>query len=283
MAQTKPAIIGTALTAWEDAFPAIGAMPLVAGTAFAIVILMALASFWIISDAYALAASHWLPVYSIVSGVVQGLLLAPLAIAVHRYVLLGEATPRYPLDPFSARYVRSALPFWSRSCGRCPALSRASCGTRRRIPAPRLCCWVRRTRAVHQRFGGSFCFRPSRSMPQARPGATRGATPRAARGAWPHLVLRGGAGHNPGRLALLGPAERRVGRRQPAVLIAARRDRGDSDAMRLRCGGVAHLSVAGRYPGAAGGLTRLASTERSATRDWAGRLTPNFAAPHTTG
>jgi hypothetical protein len=106
MAQTKPAIIGTAVTAWEDAFRAIGAMPLVAGTAFAIVILMALASFWIISDPYALAASHWLPVYSIVSGIIQGLLLAPLAIAVHRYVLLGEAMRRYPLDPFSARYVR---------------------------------------------------------------------------------------------------------------------------------------------------------------------------------
>ena len=106
MAQTKPPIIGTAVTAWEDAFRAIGAMPLVAGTAFVIVILMALASFWIISDPYALAESPWLPVYSIVTGVVQGLLLAPLAIAVHRYVLLGEATSRYPLDPFSARYVR---------------------------------------------------------------------------------------------------------------------------------------------------------------------------------
>ncbi len=106
MAQTKPPIIGTAVMAWEDAFRAIGAMPLVAGTAFVIVILMALASFWIISDPYALAESPWLPVYSIVTGIVQGLLLAPLAIAVHRYVLLGEVTGRYPLDPFSARYVR---------------------------------------------------------------------------------------------------------------------------------------------------------------------------------
>jgi hypothetical protein len=106
MAQEKPPIIGTAAVAWEDAFRAIGAMPLVAGTAFVIVILMALTSFWIVSDPYALAASHWLPVYSIVSGIVQGLLLAPLAIAVHRYVLLGETTSRYPLDPFSARYVR---------------------------------------------------------------------------------------------------------------------------------------------------------------------------------
>ena len=34
------------------------------------------------------------------------MLLAPLAIVVHRYVLLGELTDRYPLDPFNARYVR---------------------------------------------------------------------------------------------------------------------------------------------------------------------------------
>jgi hypothetical protein len=106
MAQEKPPIIATAVVAWEDAFRAIGAMPLVAGTAFVIVILMALASFWIVSDPYALAASRWLPVYEIATGIVQGVLLAPLAIAVHRYVLLGETMSRYPLDPFSARYVR---------------------------------------------------------------------------------------------------------------------------------------------------------------------------------
>jgi hypothetical protein len=35
-----------------------------------------------------------------------GVLFAPLAIVVHRFVLLGETTNRYPLDPFDARYVR---------------------------------------------------------------------------------------------------------------------------------------------------------------------------------
>ena len=108
MAQTKPPIIGTAVTAWEDASRAIGAMPLVMGIAFVIVLLLSFASFWIIADPNALAASAWLPVYTIVTGIVHGLLLAPLAIVMHRYVLLGEVTSRYPLDPFSARYVRFA-------------------------------------------------------------------------------------------------------------------------------------------------------------------------------
>ena len=36
----------------------------------------------------------------------QAALLAPLAIAVHRFVLLGEKTNRYPLEPKSSRYLR---------------------------------------------------------------------------------------------------------------------------------------------------------------------------------
>ena len=40
------------------------------------------------------------------SSIVQAVLLAPLAIAVHRFVLLGETTSRYPLEPGSSRYLR---------------------------------------------------------------------------------------------------------------------------------------------------------------------------------
>jgi hypothetical protein len=94
--------------AWEDAFRAIGAMPLVVGVAFVIVLLLSAASFWIMPDPEALAASRWLPLFSIVSGIAHGVLVAPLAIVVHRYVLLGELASRYPLEPFSARYVRFA-------------------------------------------------------------------------------------------------------------------------------------------------------------------------------
>jgi hypothetical protein len=106
MANTKPPVVETAVIAWGDAFRAIGAMPVVAGIAFALVLVTSLASFAIIPDPYALVGSPWLPVLSIVSSIVQAVLLAPLAIAVHRFVLLGERTGRYPLEPGSSRYMR---------------------------------------------------------------------------------------------------------------------------------------------------------------------------------
>ncbi len=102
----KPPIFQTTALAWRDAFRVIGTMPGITGIAFAILIVLALISLWIIPDPYSLAKSHWLPVFTLVSSIVSSLLLAPLAIVVHRYVLLGELTNRYPLDPFSARYVR---------------------------------------------------------------------------------------------------------------------------------------------------------------------------------
>jgi hypothetical protein len=105
MPQSKPPVIGTAVIAWADAFRVIAAMPLVAGVAFVIVFLLSF-TLWILPDPVAFVTSPWLPVYTVVSSIVRGVLLAPLAIVVHRYVLLGELTDRYPLDPFNARYVR---------------------------------------------------------------------------------------------------------------------------------------------------------------------------------
>ncbi len=107
MPQSKPAIIGTAVIAWIDAFRVIAAMPLVAGVAFLILFLLSF-TLWIIPDPLVFVTSPWFPVYTVISSIVRGVLLAPLAIAVHRYVLLGELTDRYPLDPFNARYVRFA-------------------------------------------------------------------------------------------------------------------------------------------------------------------------------
>jgi len=106
MASTKPPIVKTAVIAWGDAFRAIGAMPAVAGIALVLVLVTSFASRAIIPNPYALVGSPWLPVVTIGSSIVQAVLLAPLAIAVHRFVLLGETTNRYPLDPGSSRYVR---------------------------------------------------------------------------------------------------------------------------------------------------------------------------------
>lgn len=107
MAHPKPPIIETAVAAWRDAFRAIGAMPVVAGITYALVLATSLANVAIVPNPYALLGSPWFPVVAIVfSGVVPAILLAPLAIAVHRFVLLGERTNRYALEPSSSRYLR---------------------------------------------------------------------------------------------------------------------------------------------------------------------------------
>jgi hypothetical protein len=105
MAEKKPPVIKTAAIAWRDAFRAIEVMPVVAGIAFVLYLVMSLA-ISVIANPYALVGSPWLPIVSIGASIVQAVLLAPLAIAVHRFVLLGEETNRYPLDPKSSRYLR---------------------------------------------------------------------------------------------------------------------------------------------------------------------------------
>ena len=105
MAEKKPPVIKTAAIAWRDAFRAIEVMPVVAGIAFVLYLVMSLA-ISINANPYALVGSPWLPIISIGASIVQAVLLSPLAIAVHRFVLLGEEANRYPLEPKSGRYLR---------------------------------------------------------------------------------------------------------------------------------------------------------------------------------
>lgn len=104
MAGKKPPVLGTALIAWKDAFRAIDAMPTVAGIAFFFVLVFSLAGFAIVGA----LSGVWLSVLSIVLSIVQAAVLAPLAIVVHRFVLLGESTNRYPLELRDSRYLRFA-------------------------------------------------------------------------------------------------------------------------------------------------------------------------------
>lgn len=111
MAQRELPVIETAAIAWRDAFQAIDVMPVVAGIAFVLYLVVSLAVSALAISAinpnpFALIGSPWLPIISIIAGIVQAALLAPLAIAVHRFVLLGEKTNRYPLEPKSSRYLR---------------------------------------------------------------------------------------------------------------------------------------------------------------------------------
>jgi hypothetical protein len=101
-----PPVIATATKAWTDAFRAMAAMPVVAATGLALLIGLALLSDWLLSHIHTTLGNRWINLVTLVSGVLHSILLAPVAIAVHRYVLLGEAARSYPLNPIQSRYLR---------------------------------------------------------------------------------------------------------------------------------------------------------------------------------
>jgi hypothetical protein len=108
-AAAKPAIIGSAITAWRDAFAAINGMPILMAVAFALLLAAnaAYALFIPQSDTgQAVGLSLGLQVLGFVLWLIESFLLAPVAIAVLRFVLLGEVTPSYALNPSDQRLLR---------------------------------------------------------------------------------------------------------------------------------------------------------------------------------
>ena len=100
----KTGTLRNVIAAWRDGLKAIVAMPIL----FAVALL---ATFAIDAASSLMPESvSRLPLamqgVSLVAAILRGCLLAPLAIAVHRYVLLGEVTGRYRLDPFDPIFRR---------------------------------------------------------------------------------------------------------------------------------------------------------------------------------
>jgi hypothetical protein len=102
----KPPVFETARVALGDASRSIEAMPAMAGIACVLMIATSLARQAIVPSSPMPFGSPWGYVIAISHGTVNAVLLAPMAIAVHRFVLLGETTNRYPLEPRSSRYLR---------------------------------------------------------------------------------------------------------------------------------------------------------------------------------
>jgi hypothetical protein len=107
-------ILQTIARALIDVVRAIRAMPLVAVCALAVQALAALGAFLaidLILQNSGRSVSEWLgsPAW-LVAGVLDGglriILLAPFAIAIHRFVIRGEAARRYPLQPLRPSYQR---------------------------------------------------------------------------------------------------------------------------------------------------------------------------------
>jgi hypothetical protein len=98
---TQPSAIKIALVGWRAALRAVTEMMPVAGPAFLFTLIAEAALQLLHSHSLAIEFA-FLPLY----WVAQSLALTPLAIAVHRYVLLEEVTKRYALDRFDQRFQR---------------------------------------------------------------------------------------------------------------------------------------------------------------------------------
>jgi hypothetical protein len=100
--ETNPSIINLAFVGWRDGVRAVVDMKLVASTTFLFVLAVGTVHHML------LASGHlWATVVGVPLGLIaKSLALTPLAIAVHRYVLLNETTRRYALDFSDLRFRR---------------------------------------------------------------------------------------------------------------------------------------------------------------------------------
>jgi hypothetical protein len=104
----KPPIFGTAIQGWRSTFEAISRMSALFITAVALMLILNAVSISLTpppKQEPSLAIQ--LLMYAL--EIVQGLVLTPVAIAMHRFVLLGEVTQRYVLNPSDPRFVKFFL------------------------------------------------------------------------------------------------------------------------------------------------------------------------------
>ena len=102
----KPSIVGTAVAGWRDAFASIAAMPTTCGITFVLVLALSAANTLLVPQPAGTESGTAPLVAGFITGIIQSFVIAPLAIAVHRYVLLGEVTAGYAIHPSSPRYLR---------------------------------------------------------------------------------------------------------------------------------------------------------------------------------
>jgi hypothetical protein len=93
---TEVSIIDTAVQGWRDAASARERMPNLFWTAIGVLIALGILQF--------LIGGYFAIVTTIVFSLAQALALTPLAIAVHRFILLGEARDAYDFAPGDPRF-----------------------------------------------------------------------------------------------------------------------------------------------------------------------------------
>lgn len=100
-----PGIFDTAWQGWRYAFAAFWRMPVALGIAMALMFALNIATLPLMPAPKSDPALFDSLLGAMV-GIVQGLLLTPVAIAVHRFVLLGELSPNYAFAPSQPRFMR---------------------------------------------------------------------------------------------------------------------------------------------------------------------------------
>ena len=106
--QEKPSVIRWAGTAWRDTAVVIQQIPIVLTVGALIVILVhVLAETLVLPKRTGIGFGRDLLVF--ILDLIEGFLLVPVAIAVHRFILLGERTPSYRLNPAEPRFRRFFL------------------------------------------------------------------------------------------------------------------------------------------------------------------------------
>src|SRR5262249_44949505 len=89
------------VTAWRDAHDALSALFVLALITFPIFLAVGIWEGWIRRSA--IGGVETLS-YNFVEGVVRAFLLTPYAIAVHRFIILGEKTTSYRIAPAEPRF-----------------------------------------------------------------------------------------------------------------------------------------------------------------------------------
>jgi hypothetical protein len=111
--QPIPSIWSAATRAWADAFHAISRMRGLALVVCLILFLFAMIQWSIatgfVDQPYGSSSYVSAVLTQVVLAAFQAVVLAPFAIAVHRFILLDEVTPRYRLDPGDQRFLRFAF------------------------------------------------------------------------------------------------------------------------------------------------------------------------------
>lgn len=102
----RPDAIDSAVKAWRDAFVALAKMPVVFGLATLAMIALNAIGLWLLPFDATKTPGFSAQLLGFAFGLVQGFLITPVAIAVHRYVLLGDITQGYLLNPSDPRFLR---------------------------------------------------------------------------------------------------------------------------------------------------------------------------------